>query len=73
MNTDKKIGDICDFCEQNKTRINICNNCEYVLCDECLLGDDIIPEGLIDNFDCCDNSGFKLVNGSENYIQITII
>ena len=53
----------CDFCEKNSfNKLYKCSNCnDYQLCEKCLLGDDIIPEGLLysDSFACCDNPSYN--------------
>lgn len=51
----------CGWCEMLKTssRIYECKNCkDYVLCNACLYGDDVTPEGVLHHIDCCDAPKF---------------
>lgn len=51
----------CDWCEMVKASSLIyeCKNCkDYILCNTCLYGDDVTPEGVLHHILCCDEPKF---------------
>jgi len=57
----------CDFCEKKiinfeEKEDHFCQSCKELLCDDCIYGDEVTPQG----HQCCDNPIFNITNSLYN-------
>jgi hypothetical protein len=60
-NPESKYG-LCDWCEVYKVCVYKCENCEIILCTDCIYGDDVTPEGILANWQCCNEPVYNGIN-----------
>ena len=51
----QNVNVMCEFCEKRNKLTYKCENCNYILCEDCKYGDNLIPLGV----NCCDLSNYK--------------